>query len=157
MMSTEGSPLPQPRSSRWLLVFVMLVVAFMMLVAGIAIGVGLDRFVLPHRPWTSSGSTNPNVTKDNYVKIKPEMTSWEVSDILGSGEIVREEGFIVDAAGNYKKYGPGYQETGTVSPHNGKPSQEIKQEVVWRNGEQAIRVTFLSNKAVSKKEDRLFH
>ncbi|OWK41855.1 hypothetical protein FRUB_03933 [Fimbriiglobus ruber] len=127
---------------------------------GIAGGVALDRFALPHGSVTSGGAKNPNVTKDNYVKIKPEMTSWEVSDILGAGEVVAERGMVVDAAGRFKKYsrqGGSYDEqTGTVSGHDGKPSEEITQEVVWRNSNTAIYATFLNNKIVNKKEDGLY-
>jgi hypothetical protein len=135
------------------------------LVAGIGFGVVLDRFILPHSSVVVSGAgdsnkRNPNVTKETYVKIKPEMSSWEVDDLLGAGQIIAEEGFIVDAQGRYRKYRHGgaveEESTGTVNGPDGQAKQEIKQEVVWRDGGKAIYVTFLNNKVVNRREEGLY-
>jgi hypothetical protein len=100
------------------------------------------------------------VTKENYVKIKPEMSSWEVNDVLGSGEIIAEEGLIVDAQGRFKKWsrnsGNYNETTGTVNGHDGKAKQQLKQELVWRNGRNAIYVTLSDNKVVGKREEGLY-
>ena len=130
-------------------------------IGGVLAGVAIDRFLLPHLFHTSDGDGNPNVTKDNYVRIQPGMTEWAVSDILGSGDVVAEQGYVVDAAGNYRKFsnqgGSASQETGTVTPSPGHASEEITQERAWRNGDKAIHVTFHNHSAASKSESGLFH
>jgi hypothetical protein len=142
--------------------YLIWVVPALALAAGIGIGIALDRLVLPHNSpdLVVSEQRNHNVTKENYIKIKPEMSSWEVTDLLGSGEIVKEDGLIIDAQGNFKKYTRGsgvYNETtGTVNGHDGKPKQEIKQEIVWRDGSKAIYLTLSNNKVVSKREEGLY-
>jgi hypothetical protein len=150
------------RSLHWLVLAVVLVIA---IGTGIVIGIMLDRFVLPYR---SSGGgdpempavRNPSVTRETYVRIKPDMTTWEVNDLLGSGEIVAEEGFIVDEQGRFKQYsrnGGAFNETtGTVNAHDGKPKKEIRQEVVWHDGSKAIFVTFFNGKVIDKREKNLF-
>ena len=143
---------------RLLLPGAMLIVG---VIGGLAAGIAIDRFLVPHLFHASHGNGNPNVTKDNYVKIQPGMTEWAVSDILGSGEVVSEQGYIVDAAGNYRKFnnqgGSAVQETGAVTPNPGHASEEITQDRAWRNGDKVIHVTFHNHSAVSKSESGLFH
>jgi serine/threonine protein kinase len=102
---------------------------------------------------------NPLVTRDNYLRIKPDMTAWEVSDLLGPGAIAGEDGLIVDAAGGFKKWSRGggryNEQTGTVPNHDGRPSRQVKQEVVWRSGDKVIRVIFLNDRVTDKGEEGL--
>ena len=87
------------------------------------------------------------------------MSSWDVEDILGSGVPGSEKGFIVDAQGRFKEWtrnGGDYNEvTGTIKDGAGKSKQEIRRDVVWREGERAIIVTFFNDKAVARRNENL--
>ena len=153
----EGSPPQGParsgfRSRKWIGLVAVLVV-------GIGIGMLLDRFLLPHRATGGWLWRDPIVTKENYAKIKQDMSSWEVDDILGSGVPGTEKGLIVDAQGRFKEWtrnGGDYNDvTGTIKEHDGKPKQEIRRDMVWRDGERAIIVTFLNDKVVARRNQNL--
>lgn len=103
----------------------------------------------------SGDSKNRFVTRENYIRIKPAMSAWEVDEILGSGMLAAEEGLIVDGAGNYRKWNAGMYETGSGLKTAG-PIQEIRRQFVWRNGKRAIFVTFLNDRVESKSEEGLY-
>jgi serine/threonine protein kinase len=91
---------------------------------------------------------NPHVTRENYDKIMPDMTAWEVDEVLGSGG----KGRLLDSLGQYAEvWRPGDQK---VVFEKGIP-REFRQEVLWRSGAKAIFVSFLNNRVVAKREEGL--
>ena len=132
--------------------------------AAVLVGLGLYAAFQGDSPpvWSGAARTearNPLVTRDNYLRIKPDMPLWDVNDLLGPGTVVAEEGLIVDAAGRFKKWsrdGGSYnEETGTVAIADGKGVRTVKQVVVWRSGDKVIRVSFLNGRVTGKREEGL--
>jgi hypothetical protein len=133
---------------------------------GIAIGVVIDRLALsPSRllivpGGVPEGAGNSTVTREIFVKIKPEMSEWEVIDLLGPGQLISEEGQVVDSTGQYKKWrrggGINTEETGTLMPHDGRSSKRVRQDTCWQAGSKAIYVTFVNGRVAAKSEKGLY-
>jgi serine/threonine protein kinase len=111
-------------------------------------------------PGKQARPRNPFVTRENYIKIEPGMEMWEVTDLLGAGEVVEEVGYVRDASGNFRRWSRnrsvGNFEDGTESKHDGKLVRMITQTVEWRSGDKAIVVTFENDKAIRKNEVGLY-
>src|SRR5262245_50707274 len=90
---------PGPRHRSWLREILVGVVVVVAVVGAFLVSrLGLDRpgRSTPPQTGTTAGGKGTTVTWENYAKIKPDMTSWEVGDLLGTGEVVAEETFEVD-------------------------------------------------------------
>ncbi|WP_152052658.1 hypothetical protein [Tautonia marina] len=103
---------------------------------------------------------NSPVTRETYTKIRPGMSSWEVHDMLGSGEVIGEQGMIVDENGQYRKWeNLGRRvsnSSGTVSDHDGQPREDVRRTVRWSNGKRMITVVFHNDSVVEKIEENLY-
>lgn len=116
-------------------------------------------YAVVHRLSAPPEERNPLVNRDNYLRIKPGMALWEVNELLGPGTVTDEEGVVIDAAGNFKRWsrhGYDYHSvSGKDSRYNGQTVQEMKQVIVWRWGKKAIIVTFFNEKVIGKDEQSL--
>lgn len=112
-----------------------------------------EAFVVVERP-------NSPVTRETYTKIRPGMSSWEVHDLLGSGEVISEQGMVVDANGQYRKWeNLGRRvsnSSGTVPDHDGQPREDVRRTVRWSNGKRMITVVFHNDSVVEKIEENLY-
>ncbi|WP_169978036.1 hypothetical protein [Tautonia rosea] len=103
---------------------------------------------------------NSPVNRVTYVKITPGMSSWEVEDMLGSGEVIAEQGIIVDEKGQYRKWeNLGRRvsnSSGTMSDHDGQPREDVRRTVRWSNGKRMITVVFQNDTVVEKMEENLY-
>jgi hypothetical protein len=105
------------------------------------------------------GAENPFVTREEYMKIKPDMSEWEVTDLLGPGVEVSADDYSRDANGHYRhvtrRGGVAHEETGNVGAVTQPVSYSMK-ELMWQSGERAIYVTFHDGKVSSKREQGLY-
>jgi hypothetical protein len=112
---------------------------------------------------------NPAVSRENYAKIKRGMELWEVTSILGPGEVAQlvprrlervfkhEHGVATaDEKGNRhlseddaKKLG---KKIGELAPF----FLPEERKIVWRSGDKAIYVTFHDDKVIERMEANLF-
>ena len=128
------------------------------LTVGLLAGVLLGRTVFA--PGDRGGVGNPFVTAERYMQIKPEMTEWDATDLIGTAASATESGTLVTAAGDLARYarGLGYErvESGAIRGHHGAASRRIERELVWRNGDRRVTVTFLNGRVAVKSERDLF-
>lgn len=129
-------------------------------VVGLGLGVLLGRTVLaPSAQSSSPVQQNERVNRETFEKIKPEMSSWDLMDLLGAGKIIAEESLVVDKNGRFRKLvrqGDRSEETsGSVNNHDGKESKYFKQDIRWVNGQKSITVTVENGRVVSKTEQGL--
>jgi hypothetical protein len=100
------------------------------------------------------------VNRETYAKITPGMTSWEVHDLLGSGEVIAEQGMVVDEDGQYRKWENlgfrGSNSSGTVPDHDGQPRQDVRRTVRWSDGNRMLTVVFHNDAVVEKMEENLY-
>jgi hypothetical protein len=82
---------------------------------------------------TTPTVTNPFITWENYAKIKPDMSEWDVGDLLGPGTLKRDDGHV-GPDGNYRQWSHGE----------------------WRSGEKVISITFFNGKVSTKESHGLF-
>jgi hypothetical protein len=158
---TQPIPTPEKRTRARRLLW--LAVTFL---AGAGSGVAFDRLaltptatmVLPDEP--DGRADDSAVTRENFVKIAPGMSVWDVTDILGTGRVVSEEGYAVEPSGQFKKWqrggGISKEETGKVSRPDGRASRQVKRELCWTAGRRAIYVTFVNDRVESKRESGLY-
>ncbi len=83
-----------------------------------------------------TGCVKSKVTKDNYDKIKNDMTLAEVEAILGKGEAVGDGSNVAAQVG--------VDVTGGAAPSN-------TVDYVWESGNKSITVTFRGGKVTFKK------
>lgn len=130
------------------------------LVAGLILGVVLDRMMTPPPRIYPAAIPRPDtvLTRENYARIKPGMTSWEVGDILGPGTIVRESGIVVHPDGGFEEFdrgvGRSFRRTGSPAPKGAQTRVECERR--WDEGGRSIRVVFLNDHAESKGCDGLY-
>ncbi|MEW4566849.1 hypothetical protein AB1L88_03190 [Tautonia sp. JC769] len=136
------------------------------LALGLAIG-GLCTWFVLRAPQESSAIVvapverpDSPVNRETYAKITPGMTSWDVHDLLGSGEVIAEQGMVVDEKGQYRKWeNLGHRvsnSSGSVPDHDGQPREDVRRTVQWSNGNRMITVVFHNDEVVEKMEENLY-
>lgn len=160
----EQSLAKKPRAYRVKALFV--VVIFAVVVSGIAL-YRLGFFPGSAMQAPSQPIKNPAVTRENYAKIKQDMDLWDVTSIMGPGEVAE---VVESKRQRYFKY-----ERGTISvddegnPLSNDAARDLGKKVgegsfvtptvkkmVWRSGDKAIHVTFVDDKVAKRKEENLF-
>jgi hypothetical protein len=87
-----------------------------------------------------TGCVKSKVTKDNFDKIKNDMTLEDVEGILGKGDSVGDGSNV---AGQF-----GVDVTGGAPPSSGV-------DYVWESGKKSITVSFRGGKVVAKRSEGL--
>lgn len=156
-MSVSGPTGSERRPRLWVReVVVGVVVAVLSAVVVGLLGLDRSRSSAP-RPPVAPPPRPTRLTWDHYKRIKPGMKLEEVQDLLGSGgQVVAEEGVLVDAKGRYHTYrrggGGGYDETGTLREHDGAGRREVRQVIRWTAQDRWVEVTVLNEQVAEKRE-----